>query len=350
MTLLKTLAAATKKPSAIANQLRAAREFIRAFPAEAYRIQIVDRLDESGKRNIEPVTADDLLEHVRNGTLARANVNNACIFARPIRRDLLLIDDLSPHSIPALTREGFAPLAVIQSSQKKTNCVIRIPSIGNDDVMLHRVAQKLIVQHLIDRGFAADIAAAHDLQVWRLPGFSNQKRNDDGTQKYTPTFFAKFLSIDPDVVAERGEEFAQRAREIIECGGDENEITPAAPRKSAEIKTQKKEYLGERVIYSPGKYIATILDTVRDPTEGKPNKKGGRNQALYEASFTLFQLSAGAVGDASASRIFDVEFLERALANASSAAGLDEAEIESTIMSAMRAAAGKPVRPIIAGV
>lgn len=345
MSLLKSLASATRKPSAIDQQLRAAREFLRAFPAAAYRIQIVDRIDERGKRNIEPVTAHELLEHVSNGTLARANVNNACIFARPIRRDLLLIDDVPPHAIPALSNEGFAPMAVIQSSQKKTNCVIRIPAIGNDDVALHRVTQKLIITHLIDRGFSADPAAAHDLQLWRLPGFSNQKRNDDGTQKYKPTFFVKFLSIDPEAVASRGEEFAQRAREIIECGGDENEIAPAAPRKSAEIKPQKKEYPGERVIYSPGKYISAILDTVRDPTVG------GRNEALYKASFTLFQLSAGAVGDESASRIFDADFLERALSNASRAAGLDEAEIASAIASAkLRAAATKPVRPILAGV
>lgn len=345
MTLLKSLAASTRKPSAIAQQLRAAREFLRAFPADAYRIQIVDRVDERGKRNIEPVTAAELLEHVRNGTLAHANVNNACIFARPLRRDLLLIDDLPPYSIQALKNEGFAPLAVIQSSQKKTNVVIRVPSIANDDVTLHRMTQKLIIAHLIDRGFSADIAAANDLQLWRLPGFSNQKRNDDGSRKYTPTFFVKFLSIDPDAIAKRGEEFAQRAREIIECGGDDNEIVPAAPRKSTEVKPPRNDYPGERVIYAPAKYIAKILDNVRDPTVG------GRNKALYEGAFTLFQLSAGAIGDESASQIFDAVFLERALTSASCAAGLDEVEITSTIESAkLRAAASKPVRPIIAGV
>lgn len=345
MSLLKTLAAAANKPSAIGQQLRAAREFLRAFPADAYRIQIVNRVDKKQSRDIEPVGADELLEHVSNGTLARANVNHSCIFARPLRRDLLLIDDLPPWSIPALKNEGFAPHAVIQSSQKKTNVVIRVPSIAPDDVNLHRMTQKLIITHLIDRGFSADPAAAHDLQVWRLPGFSNQKRNDDGSQKYLPTFFAKFLSISPNVVAARGEEFVARAREILECGGDDSEVVPAVPRKAAKIKPPKKEYPSERVIYSPGKYIAALLDTVRDPTVG------GRNEALYKASFTLFQLSAGAIGDAAASRVFDAEFLERALENASRAAGLDEVEIASTIDSAkQRAAATKPVRPIIVGV
>lgn len=344
MTLLKTLAAATKKPSAISQQLRAAREFLRAFPAEEYRIQIVDRVDERGKRNIEPVTGSQLLEHVSNGTLARANVNNACIFARPIRRDLLLIDDLPPYVIPALTHEGFAPTAVIQSSAQKTNVIIRIPSIAPDDYRLHTLTQKLIVEYLIDRGFFADPAAARDLQVWRLPGFSNQKRNDNGTQKYTPTFFAKFLSIDTEAVAQRGEEFAARAREIIEI---ENEDGVEAPSMPAATDTNSSADIDAdtRIIHAPGKYVSAILLGVRSAREGT------RNARLYAAAYTLFRLHYGAAGDASASRIFDAYFLERALANASSEAGLDEGEIASTIASAkQRAAATKPVRPIIVGV
>lgn len=342
MSLLKTLAAATRKPSAIGQQLRAAREFLRAFPADRYRIQIVDRIDEKRNRSIEPVDANELLEYVSNGTLAHANVNNSCIFARPIRRDLVLIDDLPPHAIPSLVSEGLAPLAVIQSSAQKTNVVIRVPSIAPDDVNLHRMTQKLIITHLIDRGFSADPAAANDLQVWRLPGFSNQKRNDDGSQKYTPTFFAKFLSISPDAITSRGEEFVARAREIIECGGDDSEIAPAVPRKSAAA-SENAASAGERVIYAPAKYLTKILDGVRGAGVG------GRNKALYDAAFTVFQLTAGTIGDASAARIFDAEFLERALADASRAAGLCEKEITSTIASARRAAATKPVRPILVG-
>jgi hypothetical protein len=340
MTFLKALASATRKPSAIGQQLRAAREFIRAFPADAYRIQIVNRVDKKLSRDTEPVDANELLEHVSNGTLAHANVNHSCIFARPIRRDLILIDDLPPHAIPALKYEGLAPAAVIQSSAQKTNVVIRLPSINNDDRALHTLTQKLIVEHLVDRGFSADPAAARDLQVWRLPGFSNQKRNDDGTRKYTPLFFTKFLSIDADAVAQRGEEFAQHAREIIELGGDDSEVAPTVPRKTAASGESTAE-AGERVIYAPGKYLTKILDGVRGAGVG------GRNQALYDASFTLFQLTAGAVGDAAAACVFDAEFLERALADASSAAGLDAGEIASTIASARKAASSKPVKPII---
>lgn len=343
MTLLRTLASSTRKPSAIAQQLRAAREFIRAFPADSYRIQIVDRIDESGKRNIEPVTAEELLKHVSNGTLAHANVNSSCIFARPIRRDLILIDDLPPHAIPALSNEGFSPLAVIQSSAQKTNAILRVPSIGNDDYRLHTLTQKLVVEHLFERGFSADPAAARDLQVWRLPGFSNQKRNDDGSPKYASTFFAKFVSIDPNVIAERGEEFAQRAGAIIEIeseGGVEAPSMTSATGRNASI----DEDADTRVIHSSGKYLAAILQGVRSAREGT------RNARLYAAAYTLFRLHFGTVGDASASRVFDADFLERALANASSAAGLDDGEIVSTIASAKRAAATKPVRPILAGV
>jgi hypothetical protein len=343
MTLLKTLAASTRKPSAIDQQLRAAREFIRAFRAAEYRIQIVDRVDERGKRNIEPVTAAELLEHVSNGTLARANVNHSCIFARPLRRDLLLIDDLPPHAIPALKKEGLAPLAVIQSSQKKTNVVIRVPSIGNDDYRLHTLTQKIVVEHLIERGFSADLAAARDLQVWRLPGFSNQKRNKDGSLRYAPNFFAKCLSIDPEAVAQRGEEFAARARAIIDL---ENEDGVEAPSMtvSAGVSASSDGDADSRIIYAPGKYVAAVLLGVRSAGEGT------RNARLYAAAYTLFRLHFGAAGDESALRFFDADFIDRALSNASSAAGLEEKEIASTIASAKRAAATKPVRPIIVGV
>lgn len=342
MSLLKALASATRKPSAISHQLRAAREFLRAFPASEYRIQIVNRVDKKQSRDIEPVTGSQLLEHVSNGTLARANANSACIFARPIRRDLLLIDDLPPHAIQALINEGFAPAAVIQSSAQKTNAILRIPSINHGDRDLHALTQRLIIEHLIERGFSADRAAARDLQVWRLPGFSNQKRNDDGSQKYLPTFFAKFLSINPDIVAQRGEEFAQRARAIIELGGDDSEVAPKVLRKTAASGESTAE-ADERVIYAPGKYLTKIFDGVRGAGVG------GRNQALYDAAFTLFQLAAGAIGDTSASRIFDADFFERALTDASSSAGLEAGEIESTIASARKAAATKPVRPILVG-
>lgn len=96
-----------KSAPTISDQQRtAARDFLRAFPSPSYRIQTVKRLDSARTRNVPAASPDDLLRLVDTGTLAHANASGCCIFARPNRRDLILIDDLPPHSAAALAGHG----------------------------------------------------------------------------------------------------------------------------------------------------------------------------------------------------------------------------------------------------
>jgi hypothetical protein len=330
-------------PSFLASQRTLAREFLSIFPADTYRIQVLKRR-EAGKartRNFKAIDAAEFLRLVDSGTLARENASGACIFARPIRRDLVLVDDLPPNAIPTLRSIGLEPLAVIQSSPAKTNAILYFPGIEHDDAPLHSLVQRSVVEALVDLGLPADPAATRDQQAWRLPGYVNRKLKDDGTLKYQPIFAAKFLLQEPGVVPRRAAEFLARVREQI--AGDEGPMTPTRERMA--IAASLGETLNSRTIYAPDKYVAAILQRVVDAP------KGERNWVLYHAGFTLFRLAYGcsdAPGYVERTGL-SVDRIAAMLARAGAAAGLGEKEVAGTLKSASRAAAVHPVFPEVVG-
>ncbi|MCA3247288.1 MAG: hypothetical protein ING19_07330 [Azospirillum sp.] len=355
--ILRTLKRATASP--VFDQRRLAREFASAFPAQTYRVQIVPRVAGNGvsRRSFEH-DFDGLIRLVDSDTLARANARGACIFLRPLRRDLVLLDDLPPHVADRLADYGFAPAAIIQSSPAKTNVILRIPALDPNPAadateagVLHRVVQRAIVDHLRELGMPADPAAARDLQVWRFPGFSNQKRldTDETKLKYDPIFFARIRSLCPDAVAQRGAEFVERAKAEIEI---EAEAGPAAAFAGGvrvpgvEAAALDGDDVRYKVIVDPAAYVSACVASVR---EAQP---GGRNAALFRASTALFRISAGFGRDDElrARAGFENEHLVRRLADAAAAAGLESKEVASTVASAARIASTRPVIADIPGV
>jgi hypothetical protein len=283
-----------RRPPSISDQQRAAaRDFLIAFPSPSYRIQTVKRTDAARTQNVPAASPADLLRLVDTGTLAHANVSGCCIFARPVRRDLVLIDDLPPHSAAALAGLGLEPCAVIQSSPQKTNVVIRFPGIAQDNAPLHRLVQAHVVDTLIDLGMPADPAAARDLQVWRLPGFSNQKRLEDGSLKYANAagygFMTKFLEISPDATASRADEFVARAEAELECA--DTKLSSALQRLAISEAQGGGDIEISRKIVSPEKYFAAIYRRIADAKEGE------RNYTLFAQAYSIARFVHGTPRD-----------------------------------------------------
>jgi hypothetical protein len=318
------------------------REFVAIFPASAYRIQALKRTAGARTRNYAAATPAELYKLVDSGTLAHANVHGSCIFARPVRRDLILIDDLPPHSIPTLRSLGLEPLAVIQSSPLKTNVVLHFPSIQHDNAPLHALVQRHIVETLIDLGLPADAGAARDMQIWRLPGFSNQKREEDGELKYKPTFFAAFLETNVGAVPRRADEFVERA--TAELAVAEERLSPTLQRL-AEAQSIATTPSGTRMIASPEGYIAAIVNSMLDA------KEGTRNWTLYKTSFSIFRFVHGCAGmpEYAAATGFEQRAIAAALGQAATAIGLGAHEIEGTIGSAWKRSASAAIFPDVVG-
>jgi hypothetical protein len=333
----------------IADQQRAAaRDFIRAFPADTYRVQIVKRLDSARTKNVPAASPADLLKLVDTGTLAHANVSGCCIFARPVRRDLVLIDDLPPHSAAALASLGLEPLAIIQSSPAKTNVVIRFPGIPHDNAPLHRLVQAHVVDTLIDLGMPADPAAARDCQVWRLPGFSNQKRLEDGSLKYANAagygFMTRFIEIAPDAVVSRADEFIARA--IAELGCADVELSPRLQRMAIADVGGEDGDLTMRTIAAPKKYFSAMLQRVADAPEGK------RNYMLYAQAYSIARFVHGTGDDPDYQHRIGLAVgdVQNGLFAAATASGLERKEIEATIASAFKRAAAHRIFVDVPGV
>ncbi|MCA3083126.1 MAG: hypothetical protein ING69_10780 [Rhodocyclaceae bacterium] len=330
-----------RPPSISDTQRLAVRDFLRAFPSDTYRIQTVKRTAAARTKNVPAASPADLLRLVDTGTLAHANVSGCCIFARPVRRDLILIDDLPPHSAAALAGLGLAPCAIIQSSPLKTNVVIRFPGIPHDNAPLHRLVQAHVVDTLIDLGLSADPAAARDLQVWRLPGFSNQKRLEDGSLKYSNAagygFMTKFLAIEPDAVASRAAEFVARAQAEIECA-DTAGLSPRLQKMAAEDVGGDIE-VKTLTISSPEKYFKAIYQRVADAEEGK------RNYTLYAQAYSIARFVHGTAKDVEYQKLIRLvaDDVQMNLFEAAEAAGLKGREIDSTITSAFNRAKNCPI-------
>ena len=347
---LRELKSSTASPAR--DQSRLARQFLDAFPASTYRIQIVPRVSGVGvaRRNADGLDLDGVLRLVDSGKLARDNARGGCIFIRPQRRDLILVDDLPPGRAKQLAGMGLAPSAIIQSSPHKTNCILRIPQLDPnpatdalDARRLHGRVQKMIVESL--QQYGADPAAARDLQVWRLPGYSNQKRFDDDPTRLKhedgrKPFFTKFLSLNPAAVAERGDEFIKRARAELAIEDEAAECVVA--RTSAAFDGERKSSSGDvrvATIMAPEAYISRCIDQVRYAREGE------RNKTLFDTASALFRYSAGCASDLEyrAAAGFDPAELTQRLSEAAASAGLDQKEIASAISSAARIGASQSV-------
>ena len=218
MSLLQTLKRDVASP--FVQQRRLVRDFIRILPADEYRVQIVSRV--GGDEQHLKKTASELVDLVDSKFLSYANLAGACIFARPKNRQYILLDDLSPLEAERLVEPGFDPVLVIKSSPHKTNCILRIRELdpnpapareAADAAEMHKRVQKLIVEELRGAGLNVDIGAARDMQVWRLPGFSNQKRPKENVAelKYGPGCYTEIQKASPGAVPRRGAEFVARA-------------------------------------------------------------------------------------------------------------------------------------------
>jgi hypothetical protein len=368
--LLKNISIISRgRVSAIRHQISQVEPLLRAFPsANGYRVQIVGRTKAAMKQNYANVSAAALLDLVDTGKLAHSNVNGSCIFARPRRRDLILIDDLTPEAAAQLADRGFAPAAIIQSSPRKTNVILRIPNLDPNPSPeaaaaydFHTEIQKRIVQHLQAVELPADAAASRDMQVWRLPGFSNQKRQPDNNAqlRYAPLFFARVTLLKPDAVAERGVEFVERLkmeREIekespvskaqkFEVGKEFNFEAFDNEARSALRGLEARDKLQIKVIGSPADYLAVAFARVREEKEGK------RRATLLATATMLFRFSAGAVGNAEyrkSAGLAPAELADR-LCLAGIESGLEKEEVEHTVRWGMKYAEREPIFPEIPG-
>lgn len=383
MNILQSIKRATASP--VVDQRRLAREFASAFPAASYRVQIVPRVAGNGvsRRSFEH-DFDGLLRLVDSGKLAHDNANGGCIFIRPARRDLVLLDDLPPHAAAQLECFGFSPAAIIQSSPAKTNVILKIPTLDPNPSpdayeahYWHTTVQKKIVEHLRENfGMPADAAAARDLQVWRAPGFSNQKRDPSDTSKlkYSPLFYARTTLLKPDAVPHRALELVERWRKEAELDAEAparnfvgftragaGEVDASLLGKSAALidvekfdnaaraEIARRSSAGEDrrtiVVAAPAEYIEAGLVKIRNAEEGS------RRATLLANGSAYFRMSAGSAENPGYRKAagFDPAELADRLAVAGIEAGLEHLEVQATVRWAAAYGARDPIFPDVVG-
>lgn len=138
-------------------------QYMNAFHAELYKVQLKNRLTNEGFWvNYSP---EQLTKAV--GYLRKRNRDGFDVYCRPVGYQYVLLDDL--------TRETLTALATLQP------CMLVETSFGNyqawlilADVPADRETAKAICKELAQR-FGADPASAEPDHVGRLPGFTNRK-------------------------------------------------------------------------------------------------------------------------------------------------------------------------------
>ena len=140
------------------------RKLITALPAPGYDLGI---LSEGVIYRLEALQASRLLRMLPY--LKHRNVNGAHVYVRPTGESAYtLLDDLNRTTLERLEAEGYAPAAVIETSQGSFQAWLRHEQPLPKE--LGTIAAKTLAEQ-----FGADRSAADWRRFGRAPGFTNRK-------------------------------------------------------------------------------------------------------------------------------------------------------------------------------
>lgn len=161
---------------------------------------------------------------------AAANMRGGNIFMRlgPISRDahpgIVMLDDLTAGAFEQLSRDGFAPCLVIETSPGNYQAWIRLIAHG---VVDYNVVTQ-VVRHLA-HVYGADGRAVSPRQPGRLPGFTNRKVKHQLADGTFP--FVKLAEAGPGRVASEGAQLIRRISKYDTAGAAAG-AAPETPRSA----------------------------------------------------------------------------------------------------------------------
>lgn len=178
--------------------------------------------------------ADDILAILPRA--ASANTRGGNIFMRlgPFSRDahpgIVMLDDLTAGAVEQLSRDGFDPCLVIETSPGNYQAWIRLIAHG---VIDYNVVTQ-VVRHLA-HVYGGDGRAVSPRQPGRLPGFTNRKAKHQLADGKFP--FVKLTEACPGRVASEGVELIQRISRYDTAGAAAG-AAPETPRSAAVRSTE----------------------------------------------------------------------------------------------------------------
>lgn len=166
---------------------------------------------------------------------ASANTRGGNIFMRlgPSSRDghpgIVMLDDVDATAVEQLSRDGFEPTLVVQTSPGNYQVWVRLIDEGTVDYGI--LTQ--VVRHLA-RVYGGDERAVSPRQPGRLPGFTNRKpKHQLGDGKFP---FVKLTDACPGRVASNGAELIHWLSELDTAGAAAG-AAPQTPHSASVVST-----------------------------------------------------------------------------------------------------------------
>jgi len=145
--------------------MQAMKEFTGAFGADHYHVLAIHALEKHRVAFREHLRNWEMADHALR--LAQLNREGFHIFARPVGRECVLLDDLGRGALAGLAQ--IKPCALVETSPGNYQAWLTLPQAPSGPEHAAQVYRWLAAQ------FGADMASAKPGQVGRLPGFFNVK-------------------------------------------------------------------------------------------------------------------------------------------------------------------------------
>jgi hypothetical protein len=210
-----------------------ARNMLAAIEAPLYDIGVLS--DRGMLPGLDGIPASTVIE--RLALLQYRNARGSHIYVRPSgEHRYTVLDDLDETSLARLTRDGFAPCAVVETSTSNFQAWLKHP------VVFPKLMGTFAAQNLAAR-YDADPSAADWRRFGRLPGFTNCKpkyRRPDGLFP-----FVRLLSHTGQQYP-MAETFEQQIRKLYEAREQEREarrlqasLSPRRGRRSSSLSLER---------------------------------------------------------------------------------------------------------------
>lgn len=151
-------------------------QFVRATGSERYQIMVSTPDTKGGKVERQEWTAEQLLDPKNVRWLQQRNANLGGIYARPMDRRIILLDDLQVDQVERLEAMNFAPAVVLETSEHNYQTWIRLLPPEAPEPSMEVATQ---ASRSLTKAFGGDPGAIGAQRFGRLPGFVNRKPQHD---------------------------------------------------------------------------------------------------------------------------------------------------------------------------
>lgn len=224
-------------------------QFVRATGVERYQIMVSTPDRKGGRVERQEWNAEQMLEPKNVRWLQQRNANLGGIYARPMDRRIVLLDDLQVDQIERLEAMNFTPAVVLETSENNYQAWIRLlpPEAPEPSIEVATQASRSLT-----KAFGADPGAVGAQRFGRLPGFVNRKPKHDRRGKGPWVT----LRAATGAIAEAGRSFIDQIEKAIRKASERM----AAKARKQETKLPKRTVKPKRAAITPGDAEALVLE------------------------------------------------------------------------------------------